>query len=401
MRVAVYHNLPSGGAKRALYEMIRRLTHAHQFDVFTLSSANHDFGDLRTHVQHYQMYEYEDARLFKSPFGRLNMLIRRSDLRKVQKINKKLSEEIEQAGYDVLFANPCRIETSPTILREITSLSKMYYCTEPPRVLYEEYPPRPYTTKSSQREMLDKIDPFPGMYFEALRENDRVNLLGADLVLANSRFTQQNIVSIYDKGAEVCYPGTDADLFRPVDGEKGQYVLSVGSLTPLKNFDYLIQVIAHIPAKYRPELRIASNFQTSQERTYLEMLAVEKDVHLTLLGNITDRDLVRLYNQAAVTVYAPIREPFGLVPLESMACGTPVVAVREGGMAETIVDGVTGYLVDRDLVSFANALVDLLQDPQKAAQLGHAGRCHVLQNWTWDLAASRLEGYLYQAQRMN
>jgi glycosyltransferase involved in cell wall biosynthesis len=401
VRVAVYHNLPSGGAKRALHEIVRRLCDRHQFDVYTMSSADHDFGDLRPYATRHQIYEFSDAKLLESPFGRMNMLIRSGDLRKVQTINRQIAKEIEQAGYDVLFVNPCRIETGPTILQATTMLPKFYYCQEPPRVLYEEYPVRPYTQKSSRREMLDRLDPLPGMYFKTLRENDRQNFFAADLVLVNSHFMQQNIANVYGTRAEVCYLGTDPDAFQPAAVEKGEFVLSVGSLTPLKNFDFLIQAIACIPANQRPELWIASNFQNPPERSYLEALAVEQGVHLKLLGNITDAELGKLYNQAAVTVYSPIREPFGLVPLEAMACGTPVVAVCEGGMAETIVDGVTGYLVDRDLKNFADAVLDLLSDPHKASQFGLAGRNHVLQNWTWDLAASRFEAFLCQARSKN
>ncbi len=316
MRIAVYHNLSSGGAKRALYEIVRRLCDRHQFDVYTLSSANHDFCDLGPYVNQHRIYEFDDTRMLQSPFGRLNMLLRRADLGKVRAINQNIAADIEGAGYDLLFANPCRIETGPSILSESQSLPKIYYCQEPPRVLYEDYPDRPYTLKSTRREQLDRFDPLPGMYFKTLRENDRQNFFAADLVLVNSRFMQSNVRSVYGKEAEVCYLGTDTDQFHPDDLERQSFVLSVGSLTPLKNFDFLIQAIARIPKMQRPALWIASNFQNPPERRFLEAMAAELNVQLKLLGNISDDELVQLYNQAAVTVYAPIREPFGLVPLE-------------------------------------------------------------------------------------
>ena len=64
---------------------------------------------------------------------------------------------------------------------------------------------------------------------------------------------------------------------------------------------------------------------------------------------ITDEELVILYNKAKLVVYTPYMEPFGLVPLEAMSCGTPVVGVNEGGVMETVLNGKTGILVERNV----------------------------------------------------
>ena len=72
MRIALFHNAPSGGAKRAIYEWTRRLTEHHQIDVYTLNSADHDFCDIRPFVQQYQVFDFAPRKLFNSPWGRLN-----------------------------------------------------------------------------------------------------------------------------------------------------------------------------------------------------------------------------------------------------------------------------------------------------------------------------------------
>jgi glycosyltransferase involved in cell wall biosynthesis len=171
-------------------------------------------------------------------------------------------------------------------------------------------------------------------------------------------------------------------------------VLSVGSLTPLKGFDFLIEALALIPKGERPPLSIASNFQNPPERDYLLGLAQDKGVVLHLLGNVSEEKLVELYNQAMVTVYAPYHEPFGFVSLESMACATPVAAVCEGGIQEAVIHEKTGLLTRREPAEFAQAVSRLLANPEWAQELGAEGRRHVLQNWTWERAIATLEGQL-------
>jgi hypothetical protein len=105
MRIALYHNLPSGGAKRAVFEWTRRLADKHIIDVYTLESANHDFCDIRPFVNKHNVYSFVPRKSFDSPFGRLNQLQRWLDLGELQKLNQKIANEINQGGYDILFAN--------------------------------------------------------------------------------------------------------------------------------------------------------------------------------------------------------------------------------------------------------------------------------------------------------
>lgn len=113
-------------------------------------------------------------------------------------------------------------------------------------------------------------------------------------------------------------------------------------------------------------------------------------------------DLVRLYNQARAFIYAPILEPFGLVVLEAMACGTPVVAVKEGGVRESVIDGVTGWLIPRDPHIFADALGRLLSDEQLALTIGKAGREKVAAEFDpVKIAAKNLKVYEQAIERAN
>jgi glycosyltransferase involved in cell wall biosynthesis len=275
----------------------------------------------------------------------------------------------------------------------------VYFCHEPLRILYETMPPRPYDRpEAAHRQLLNRIDPLPGLYREDLKANDQQNMRAADLVLANSKFIKQSVREIYTVEAKVNYKGVDTELFRPIDVEREPLILAVGSVTPLKAFDFVVESLSRVPQEYRYRLVIASNFQNPPERDYILSLADQLDVELEMLSDISDELLVELYNRAYLAVYSPIREPLGLVPLEAMACGTPVVAVSEGGIKETVLNGETGFLTPRDADQFARAIQKLVTNPDLAASFGEQGRKHVLANWTWERAVIGLEQHFTALQ---
>lgn len=399
MRIAVYHNLLSGGAKRALAELTRRLARRHEIDVYSLSCSSHDFADLRPFVRQYRVFPFEPLPLLRSPFGRLNQAARTADLLRLNRLNRQIAQEIERGEYDVVFVHPCQFETSPSLLAHLRHIPSVYFCQEPLRRVHEPAPWRPYDQPASRaRQLMDQVDPLIRLYYGTVRRVDHRNARGAGRVLVNSEFIQSAASRIYELDAHVSYLGVDSEMFRPLSLPRKGFILSVGSLTPLKGFDFLIGAVARVPQAQRPPLVIASNFENPPERDYLQRLASEGGVELRLLSRVSDDELVRLYNEAAAVAYAAVREPFGLVPLEAMACGTPVVAVREGGVRETVVDEETGLLVERETKPFATALSRLLAGPQLAADYGRQGRELVLRRWTWDEAAARVEEHLQAVQ---
>jgi glycosyltransferase involved in cell wall biosynthesis len=398
LRIAVYHDLPSGGAKRTLEELIRRLSTRHEIDVYTLSTADHAFADVRPWAARHHIIPFHSLPLFQSPFGRLNQVVRCLDLARLGQPAREVARRIDAGGYDVAFVHPCRFEQSPSVLRHLRNTPSVYYCQEALRSMYEVMPSRPYDDAAiGRRRLLNRVDPLPGLYRHRVKAVDRANLRSARTVLVNSRFMAGTIRRIYGAEAQVSYLGVDTGHFKPLGLERRPFVLSVGSLTPLKGFDFLIEALARCAPAVRPRLVIVSNFENAPERGYLIDLARARGVELELIGHAGEDDLVRLYNEARVVAYAPVREPFGLVPLEAMACGTPVVAVDEGGIPESVIDGRTGLLTDRDAGRFAAAIERLLKDDAFAAWCGAEGRAHVSQAWTWERAAVRLEAHLAAA----
>jgi glycosyltransferase involved in cell wall biosynthesis len=255
---------------------------------------------------------------------------------------------------------------------------------------------RPYHEKPWGRRVFDRVDVLNSLYRLVVLKLDSASLKSAHRVLVNSRFTRGDIRRIYGVEADVCYHGIDVDVFRPLGLSKDKMVLSVGALKPVKGFDFIIESLSRIPSDWRPRLFIVSNYEEEKERSYLTQLAGVKRVEVSFLTLVVDKCLVELYNRAIVTVYGPVHEPFGLVPLESMACGTPVVAVGEGGVRESVVHEQTGLLTNRDPGQFAAAVRTLLENEALVRLYGEQARKCALEKWSWDAAIRRLEQHLAQ-----
>jgi glycosyltransferase involved in cell wall biosynthesis len=394
MRIALYHELPSGGGKKHMFEVARRLAQHHVVDAYTLSSANHGFCDLRPSTRHHRIIAFEPSPLFKSPFGRLNQVQRWRDLRRLDHLSRRTAAEIDSRGYDVVYVHSSLYTQAPDVLRYLVTPS-VYQANEALRLVYEPDIVRPYHNQG-RRAHFDRFDPFIQLYRRQLRMADRRNILRATRLLTNSRYTAKNLERIYGRPATVSYPGIDLNEFHlPKIPDREQFVLSVGALRPNKGFDFLIAALACLPAHERPPLRLVGNADDRLERKYLEHLAIDKGVDLTIETGLDKATLVQRYHQAQLVLYAPVREPLGFVPLEAMACETPVVAVAEGGVLETIIPNVTGILVPRDPEEFANAVHALCLDQARQEQLVRAGLKQVTSEWNWARTLSTVEAALF------
>jgi glycosyltransferase involved in cell wall biosynthesis len=160
-----------------------------------------------------------------------------------------------------------------------------------------------------------------------------------DRFVANSQYVAGRIQRYYNRGSTVVYPPVDTTFYTPGDtGESrtGSRFLIVSALVPYKRVDVAIEAcrMAGVP------LTVVGR---GPELERLQQLG-GGDVEFA--GWRTDEEIRELY-RSATAVLLPGVEDFGMVPVEAQACGTPVVALNEGGAAETITDGVTGILVGR------------------------------------------------------
>jgi glycosyltransferase involved in cell wall biosynthesis len=394
MRIALFHNLPSGGAKRAVQEWMRQLSRNHVIDVYTVKTADHDFCDIRPFANAHHVIDFTPRRLFNSPLGRLNQLQRWRDLNDLDQLHQNIAQKINSRNYDLMFGHPDIFTLIPRLLFYI-DIPVVYYLHEPFGPGFVRQFELDRVPERGWRAKIDRVDPLIQLYQNRLEKMRSQSIHKANILLANSEFTRKMMHDAYDVDAPVCYYGVNSEGFRPMpDAQRQDFVMSVGELSPRKGFDFLIQSIGHIPVDKRPVLKLACNVVHDDVLKSLKALSVQYGVTLEILSGLDTDKLCVLYNQARLCVYAPVLEPFGLVPLEAMACGTAVVGVREGGVAETIVHGETGVLVSRDSKEFGQAVLRLLEDPALAQKMGGNGRAHILENWTWGKSTAEIERHL-------
>ena len=175
----------------------------------------------------------------------------------------------------------------------------------------------------------------------------------------------------------------------------------MGTCTPTKGYDFIIKSLALIEPEKRPRIVIAANHSIPKWKNYLVDLANELEVEMEILDMVDDEKLLKLYNSATLVLYAPYLEPFGLVPLESMACGTPVLGVKEGGVRETVIHSKTGILVERDESLFADAVKETMENKNKIEEMSDKAVDTVKKFWTLDHAGERIEWHLKHAMNLN
>ncbi len=181
-------------------------------------------------------------------------------------------------------------------------------------------------------------------------------------------------------------------------------LLTLGRLVERKGVATAIAALASVP---EAELVVAGGPDRAELETDGDYRALREaaDRHgvadrVVFTGGIGRADVPALIRSADVMVCTPWYEPFGIVPLEAMACAVPVVASAVGGLTDTVVDRVTGWLVPpRDPAALAGALHALLAEPARRAAMGRAGLDRVRQWYTWPRVAAQTEAVYERIRR--
>ncbi len=237
----------------------------------------------------------------------------------------------------------------------------------------------------------------------------------SDVVTFVSKYTRSRFASAFGPAAALEHlpSGVDTEQFRPDFAARKEIrtryglgdrptVVCVSRLWPRKGQDMLIRALPAIRERVPEAALLLVGGGPYEDR--LRALATQLDMteHVVLTGRVPWEELPAHY--VAGDVFAmPCRthgrgldvEGLGIVYLEASASGLPVVAGNSGGAPETVLDGVTGNVVDgRDLAGITKSVGDLLADPTWASEMGEAGRRWVARHWRWDGIARRLSRLL-------
>lgn len=364
MKIAVYYNLAYGGAKRAVREHVAGLMKlGHKLDVYTHDNQHDMFSPGSIATNEY-LYEY---RSYKIRIPIISRIV--SDLQEfvlLKNLHKKIAQDIDSRGYDIVLVHTDTYTQSPFVLRFLKT-KNVYYCLEPLRMVYE------YSLRVEENlNFINKTYEIANRYIR--KKIDITNARSAMNTLAISLFGREYMIHAYNLYPKISYLGVDENKFKPQKMKKKKQVLFVAEKEYIYGYDLAEAALKLIPEDKRPELKIVFGTKKSQR--------------------ITDVELIKMYNESIVTLSLSRYDTFGLVPLESMACGTPVIALNVAGYRETILDGKTGFLVDFSPQEIAEKLMYFFNNQDVCMSMGDAGRDWVERKWTWDKQVKKLEKLL-------
>ena len=253
-------------------------------------------------------------------------------------------------------------------------------------------------------------DGFPDARFAI----EDLTVQASDRMIAECPQDRSDLIALYDADPSriaVVPCGFEPSEFEPVDRDAARRrlgwdprtftILQLGRLVPRKGIDNVIRALAPLERLHGVRARLIvvggnsdePDVASTPEIGRLRAVAVETgvDAQVTFVGRREREALSLYYGACDVFVTTPWYEPFGITPVEAMACARPVIGARVGGIQSTVVDGTTGLLVPPHApMPLASALARLARDPELARRYGQAGRERAVREYTWAIVAARL-----------
>ncbi|WP_320034560.1 glycosyltransferase [Halarcobacter sp.] len=233
----------------------------------------------------------------------------------------KAIESLDLKNYDLIISSSWAVAKG---IKKHKNQIHICYCHTPIRYawdLYDEYT----NTLTQPKKFLVELS------LKYIRKWDIQTLNRVDYFIANSNFVQERIKRIYKKDSTVIYPPVNTHNF-PLEENKDDFYLTASRLVSYKKTKLIVEAFNKMPDK---TLVVIGH---GEEYDDIKKIA---NKNIKVLGYQEDFVLIEYMQKAQAFIYAAV-EDFGIVPLEAMSCGTPVIALNAGGTAETVIDGLTG-----------------------------------------------------------
>jgi glycosyltransferase involved in cell wall biosynthesis len=365
MKIAVFHNLPEGGALRTVYEQVKGLSKNHIIDLYQFD--NKYYKDINKFTRKSYVYKFYLHNNLPGPLNRFY-----KDLKNIIFLyfhHKSIAKDIDNKSYDIVLVHTDMWTESPFILRFLKT-PNIYHCHEILRFAYEE------------SLVFDEKVIFIKRIYEMMTRNirkiiDENNAVCAHSIVTSSTFVQKQVRKVYKKSATVCHPGVDVDIFKPTSSKKTHNLLFIGNRESNEGYDLALNIIKHLPKKEEFKLNIL-DFKNAMPKIR------------------NDKLLAKEYSSSFIMLCLDHKEPFGLKAIESMSCGTPVFAVNEGGYRESVRHGITGYVLDRKPELFAKKMLSLKRNAKLYNKLSKQCRSDVLKRWQWKYHVKCLEKVMHR-----
>ena len=328
MRVAVVHDwlVTNAGAEKVLRAILELYPNS---DIFSLVDFLNE-EDKNTLL---------DNRFTKTSFIQ-KLPSAKSHFRNYLPLFPKAIESFDLTQYDLI------ISSSWAVAKGVKTHNRQLhicYSHTPIRYAWDLYNEYIANLKQPKRFLVEQT-------LKYIRDWDIKTLNRVNYFIANSKFVKERIKRIYKREAKVIYPPINISKFT-LYLEKEDFYLTASRLVPYKKTKLIVETFNKMPNRKLIVIGDGEEFKSIKE--------IAKS-NIRLLGYQKDNVLISYMQRAKGFIYGAV-EDFGIVPIEAMACGTPVIALNRGGTAETIIDGVTGVHFNNQNVNSIIEAVDIFE----------------------------------------
>ena len=309
MKIAIIHDwlVTNAGAEKVLKAILEIFPDA---DVFSLVDFLND--EDRKDVL--------NGKYAKTSFIQ-NLPFAKKHFRNYLPLFPKAIESLDLSSYDLIISSSWAVAKG---VQKDKNQLHICYCHTPIRYAWDLYDEYISNLTQPKKFLVDQT-------LKYIRKWDIDTLDRVDHFIANSNFVKERIKRIYKKDAKVVYPPVDTSKFK-LNEKKDEFYLTASRLVPYKKTKLIVEAFNAMSDK---KLVVIGS---GEEYEDIKKIAKE---NIAVLGYQKDEVLIEYMQKAKGFIYAAV-EDFGIVPIEAHSCGTPVIALNDGGTAETVVEGVNG-----------------------------------------------------------